>query len=123
MGSIFDGFFKKGQENNEAAEIEYVNENNEKLEKVKVSIRIFGTVQGVGFRFTTKQTADEIGVTGIVRNENDGSVYSEAVGTSDQINQFIEVLRKGPSPAAQVDKVVVEFDKNIEEKSNFSQSN
>ncbi|API90350.1 hypothetical protein BKP56_12060 [Marinilactibacillus sp. 15R] len=100
-----------------------MNERDENLDKVKVSVKIYGTVQGVGFRFTTKQTADEIGVTGIVRNENDGSVYSEAVGTPEQIDQFIEALSKGPSPAAQVDKVVVKFDKNIEEKSNFSQSN
>ncbi|SFK09126.1 acylphosphatase [Marinilactibacillus piezotolerans] len=123
MGSIFDGFFKKGQKNTEAAEIEYINERDKNLDKVKVSVKIYGAVQGVGFRFTTKQTADEIGVTGIVRNENDGSVYSEAVGSAEQINQFIEALSKGPSPAAQVDKVVVKFDKNIEEKSNFSQSN
>ncbi|WP_083540571.1 acylphosphatase [Marinilactibacillus sp. 15R] len=123
MGSIFDGFLKKRQKNAEAAEVEYINERDENLDKVKVSVKIYGTVQGVGFRFTTKQTADEIGVTGIVRNENDGSVYSEAVGTPEQIDQFIEALSKGPSPAAQVDKVVVKFDKNIEEKSNFSQSN
>ncbi|WP_208558624.1 acylphosphatase [Marinilactibacillus kalidii] len=123
MGSIFDDFFKKGQDNKTVGSVEFVNERDKQAEKNKVSIHIYGNVQGVGFRFTTKQAADEIGITGIVRNESDGSVYAEAIGTPDQIDQFIEVLKKGPSPAASVDRVVVKFDQNIEEKSNFSQAN
>ncbi|MER2064520.1 MAG: acylphosphatase, partial [Alkalibacterium sp.] len=75
------------------------------------------------FRFSTKQAADELGVTGIVRNEPDGTVYVEAAGEQDQLNKFVEALRKGPSPASEVDKVVVTYDRNIEEKSKFSQAN
>ncbi|WP_225743619.1 acylphosphatase [Marinilactibacillus sp. Marseille-P9653] len=123
MGSIFDDLFKKGQENTEAGTVEYINERQTDVDKDKVSLKVIGRVQGVGFRFTTKQAADEIGVTGIVRNEPDGTVYSEAVGSPDQIDKFIDAVSKGPSPSAKVDKVVVKFDQNIEEKSNFSQSN
>lgn len=123
MKSIFDDFLNKSQGDNPAASIDYINERDKQADKVKVAIQVYGTVQGVGFRFTTKQTADEIGVTGIVRNESDGSVYSEAVGTNEQIDRFIKALSKGPSPAAKVEKVVVKFDRNIAEKSNFSQSN
>ncbi|OJF94326.1 hypothetical protein AX762_07615 [Alkalibacterium sp. 20] len=89
----------------------------------KMRATISGRVQGVGFRFSAKQAADEAGVKGIVRNESDGTVYVEAVGDEKQLSQFIEALRKGPSPAADVDKVVVTYDDKIEEKTNFSQVN
>lgn len=41
-------------------------------------IIVFGTVQGVGFRYTTKAIADNMGIKGIVRNQSDGTVYIEA---------------------------------------------
>ncbi|MGO1453230.1 MAG: acylphosphatase, partial [Alkalibacterium gilvum] len=72
---------------------------------------------------STKQAADELGVKGIVRNEADGTVYVEATSDKKHLDQFIELLRKGPSPAAVVEKVVVTYDEKIEEKSNFSQVN
>ncbi|WP_080146817.1 acylphosphatase [Marinilactibacillus piezotolerans] len=123
MGSLFDSFLNKGKQNKQPAPVDYLNERNPHTDQDKISAQVYGHVQGVGFRMSTKQAADEIGVTGIVRNESDGSVYAEAVGSSEQIDQFIEVLRKGPSPAASVDKVVIKFDEKIEEKSNFSQAN
>ena len=42
-------------------------------------IIVFGIVQGVGFRYTTKAIADNMGIKGIVRNQNDGTVYIEAM--------------------------------------------
>ena len=43
------------------------------MKKIKMTVN--GRVQGVGFRYMTKVVADLIGITGIVRNEDDGSVY------------------------------------------------
>lgn len=123
MGSLFQEFFKKGQKRESSGEIIYTNEPLEDTEVQKFRATVSGRVQGVGFRFTTKQAADELGVSGIVRNESDGTVYVEANGSEENIAHFIEALRKGPSPSAHVDKVVVTYDKNIEEKSNFSQAN
>lgn len=123
MGSLFKDFFEKGKNNQSDAEVIYTNDplQNKRLQKMRAEIS--GRVQGVGFRFSTKQSADELGVKGIVRNEPDGTVYVEAVGEADNINKFIESLRRGPSPAAIVEKVVVTYDEKIEEKSNFSQAN
>ncbi|MFT8339662.1 acylphosphatase, partial [Schleiferilactobacillus harbinensis] len=45
-----------------------------------VSLHVFGRVQGVGFRWLTKMVADQLGVTGFVKNEFDGSGYIEAAG-------------------------------------------
>ena len=40
-----------------------------------VSLEVYGIVQGVGFRYTTKILADQIGIVGKVLNRSDGSVY------------------------------------------------
>jgi len=71
------------------------------------SIRIFGRVQGVGFRFQAKQQADTLGISGFVRNEDDGSVSIEAEGEEEQMEQFIEWCRRGPR-YARVEKVDIE---------------
>jgi len=61
-----------------------------------VSIRIYGKVQGVFFRVSTKEKADELGIHGTVRNENDGSVAIEAEGGDETVGKFIEWCQKGP---------------------------
>ena len=71
-----------------------------------VSIKISGRVQGVYFRASTKDKADELGLKGFVRNERDGSVYIEAEGETAILNQFVEWCHQGPSRAI-VEKVVV----------------
>ncbi|HNU41845.1 MAG TPA: acylphosphatase, partial [Cyclobacteriaceae bacterium] len=43
-----------------------------------INILVTGTVQGVYYRASTKQKADELGIKGFVRNQPDGSVYIEA---------------------------------------------
>lgn len=49
---------------------------------------VFGRVQGVGFRFFTLQEAKQIGVTGYVKNREDGSVAVVAQGSEAQIQQL-----------------------------------
>ena len=58
--------------------------------------RVFGRVQGVGFRFFVLQSAASIGVRGWVRNMADGSVEALVEGTPDQHRVFEEQLRQGP---------------------------
>jgi len=123
MSSIFKDFFNQGKNNESDAEVEYIGNPPSSSDEVKVTVQIRGQVQGVGFRFSTKEAADEIGVNGIVRNENDGSVYVEAVGTEESIQKFIEILKNGPSPAASVSRVIVEYDESVKVRSNFSQAN
>ena len=68
-------------------------------------IKVVGRVQGVWFRKYTKEAADSFGVKGFVENSDDGSVYVEAEGSSDQLDQFLEWLQKG-SPMSRVEKVI-----------------
>lgn len=68
------------------------------------SIKIYGQVQGVFFRQSAKQRADELGISGFVRNESDNTVYIEAGGEERNIQKFIVWCHEGPE-YAQINKV------------------
>ena len=63
----------------------------------RVHYYVKGRVQGVGFRYFTKSQADDIGLSGWVRNLPDGQVEAEAQGSEEQLSQFYEALGRGPS--------------------------
>jgi acylphosphatase len=56
-------------------------------------------VQGVGFRWFVAKSADDIGVRGWVRNEDDGRVQVYAVGTPEQLTALAALLYRGPRMA------------------------
>ena len=70
-------------------------------------IRIYGGVQGVCYRASALDAADEFGCKGFIRNEADGSVYIEAEAPESQLQQLVEWCKQGP-PAANVEKVEFE---------------
>ncbi len=53
-----------------------------------------GSVQGVGFRYTTLQVAKEFEVTGVVANLADGRVQIEAEGNQRAVNAFITAVEE-----------------------------
>jgi len=65
---------------------------------------ITGRVQGVGFRWFVEREAAQLGITGWVRNREDGSVEVMATATIEQQRSFRAKLREGPR-AARVDMV------------------
>lgn len=83
-----------------------------------LKVKISGTVQGVFFRHSAKLKAQELNLNGFIRNENDGSVYSEAEGDKEKLDEFLAWCRKGP-PLAIVDKIDFSFDKSGREFSGF----
>ncbi|HET9614466.1 MAG TPA: acylphosphatase [Candidatus Limnocylindrales bacterium] len=62
----------------------------------RLEATVRGRVQGVGFRYWVVRRASEIGLTGWVANELDGSVRCAAEGRPDQLDQLEELLRRGP---------------------------
>lgn len=70
-------------------------------------VRIFGKVQGVAYRYSTRLRAEELGIGGMVRNEPEGTVYAEIEGDTSQLQAMLEWFRRGP-PAAMVQKIEVE---------------
>ncbi|KAJ1684531.1 hypothetical protein LUZ63_020286 [Rhynchospora breviuscula] len=71
-----------------------------------VDLKITGRVQGVSYRWTCRQEAERLGVTGWVRNEPDGSVAAHAEGERDAVEALVGWCRSGPS-GARVDDVQV----------------
>jgi acylphosphatase len=68
--------------------------------KIKsVSLSVHGKVQGVFFRQSTKDKAQELGLKGFVKNEADGSVYIEAEGTEEAVGALRAWCETGPRRA------------------------
>jgi len=65
---------------------------------------VSGRVQGVGFRWFVEREAVQSGITGWVRNCNNGDVEVMATGTADQHRWLRQKLQQGPR-AARVDHV------------------
>jgi acylphosphatase len=68
---------------------------------------VSGRVQGVGFRFFAQDAARREGVSGLVRNLDDGMVEALAEGEADSLDRFEAALRRGPS-RSRVEHVRVE---------------
>ncbi len=70
------------------------------------NLEIYGLVQGVGFRYRLMQQAEQLGVTGWVRNRRGGSVEAMIEGTPEAVDALLAWARLGP-PAARVERVEV----------------
>lgn len=70
-------------------------------------VYVSGDVQGVFFRATTREKARQVGVTGWVRNLDDGRVEAHFEGTDEQLDEMIEFCHEGSS-AATVEDVEVD---------------
>lgn len=71
-----------------------------------VEIVVRGRVQGVGYRAWTKGVAEARGLSGTVRNRQDGSVEARLAGPEDAVATMIEACRRGP-PGARVQDLAV----------------
>jgi len=76
--------------------------------KRKIIIDVFGRVQGVFFRSTTRKKARKWGLKGYVKNMPDGSVHIEAEGPEEKLEKLLKFAHNGPS-FARVDRVESEY--------------
>lgn len=65
----------------------------------RIRFVVTGRVQGVGFRWFVKAEARPLGLTGWVRNREDGAVEGEVEGRDDALEALIPCLEEGPSSA------------------------
>jgi acylphosphatase len=65
----------------------------------RLEVRIRGRVHGVGFRYFVVTRASELGLTGWVSNEQDGSVRCVAEGPRADLVELLELLHEGPAPS------------------------
>jgi len=80
--------------------------------KQHVNMKIYGRVQEVLFRFSTRERAQLLGILGFAQNMPDGSVYIEAEGECPRLLEFVDWCRKGP-PLAEISKVEVKFSQTM----------
>lgn len=64
------------------------------------SVRVLGSVQGVGFRAWTQFEASQLGLNGFVRNLPDRSVEVVASGDERALEALIKLLKSGPPGAS-----------------------
>ena len=69
-----------------------------------LQLRIYGRVQGVGFREAMRNEAQRLGIHGWVRNCLDGTVAAFIAGDDGAVSAMLDWCRKGPA-LARVDKV------------------
>lgn len=65
----------------------------------RVNVIISGRVQGVWFRASTKEKADQLGITGWVRNTSDGDVEALFEGDEKIIQEMLDWCHQGPQYA------------------------
>jgi len=73
---------------------------------IRVCLTVTGTVQGVGFRYWTRQKALGLGVHGQISNNPDGSVDAVFCGATDAVEEMIRLCTEGPASAI-IDKLKV----------------
>jgi len=74
---------------------------------VTKKVIISGRVQGVFYRMSAKQKAENIGITGWVKNRSDGRVEAIFQGYSKKVDEMIKWCYMGPS-LSKVENVDIE---------------
>jgi len=64
---------------------------------IQYELKVTGRVQGVGYRYFAAKKANEMGITGWVKNSVDGSVIIVAQGIEEEIKTFTDYLYIGPT--------------------------
>ncbi len=75
----------------------------------RLHARVYGVVQGVGFRHFVWKHALSLRLTGWVRNRRDGSVEVVAEGSRENLETLLAYLHQGPL-GARVDRVEVQWE-------------
>lgn len=78
-------------------------------EQIRAHVFVSGRVQGVGYRYSTVNEAQRLGVNGWVRNLPDGRVEAVFEGSRTVVEEIIHWCHKGPT-AAVVKEVAVEYE-------------
>ena len=72
-----------------------------------IEIIVFGRVQGVGFRYSTKNVADRLNLNGSVQNLRDGTVLIHVNGDKPTVDEFISEIKDSPTPYGRVDNIQI----------------
>lgn len=76
-------------------------------------LRITGLVQGVGYRATFARQARALGLSGWVRNRQDGSVEATVTGDAQALERIVAWAERGPAGARVHSVAVKEIDDGV----------
>ncbi len=86
--------------------------------KNRLHVIVYGIVQGVGYRYSTYRKALQLGLTGWVRNKNDGSVEAMFEGPYEKLEEMLSWCRNGP-PFAHVSDIQIQWEEGDKKYTNF----
>ena len=75
----------------------------------RAHVYVSGQVQGVFFRDSARERAEQLGLTGWVRNLQDGRVEAIFEGPSEKVREMVRWCEEGPSHA-EVEDVEAEIE-------------
>jgi acylphosphatase len=78
-------------------------------DRERAHVFVAGQVQGVFFRDSTRERAEQLGLTGWVKNLPDGRVEAVFEGSPERVREMIQWCEQGP-PHAAVEEVESEFE-------------
>ncbi|MGB9749479.1 MAG: acylphosphatase [Caldisericia bacterium] len=87
--------------------------------KKRLEAKVFGIVQGVGFRFFIHYYAKKYNINGYVKNDFDGTVSFVGEGEEDDLKRILDHLKQGPT-GAEVREVKFEWKDFKDEFKNFN---
>ena len=79
------------------------------MEKARARVFVAGRVQGVAFRHSARIKAKKLGITGWIKNLDDGRVEAVLEGEKNTVEKMIQWIKRGPVLAS-VDEVEVVFE-------------
>lgn len=88
------------------------------IQKKTVKITVSGRVQGVGFRYYIYNIANNLGLTGYVKNLFNGDVEVFAEGREEFLQELVKKAKEGPS-GSYVEKTKIEWLEFKNKYSNF----
>ncbi|MGC8981430.1 MAG: tRNA pseudouridine(55) synthase TruB [Minisyncoccia bacterium] len=89
-----------------------------KKDFLELYAKVYGIVQGVGFRYFVYKNGKNLNLLGYVKNLEDGTVEVLAQGREKDLQKLIEYLEKGPS-LAKVEKIDIIFRKPLKTSPSF----
>ena len=88
--------------------------NKQGVRLIKIRLQIHGKVQGVFYRQSAREVAKILALDGWIKNNPDGTVEAEAVGTPEAVDGFLAWCQKGP-PRATIDRVHIVAKEDLSE--------
>ena len=70
-----------------------------------IHLLVKGNVQGVFYRATAKKVAENLQLTGWIKNTKDGNVEAIVTGEEEKLEEFLNWCKKGPQKATVVEVI------------------